>query len=177
MSRLQGWEGVEQLEEITCNVHLMGQVREAVGSLICKLGANLALSSNAGQNRIKTLGQSRVHNWSSVLVEGAKSAAATVQSNGVNLGKASSDDTSSDNSKEALKRIETVRLILSFQYNHFGNIFGIISLISSWTCVNSLRKNGSFIFIGTHSMCKSLGPRTLISLYRILYSNVLTSRA
>jgi len=90
------------------------QVREAVGSLMCKLGANLLLSSSAGQNHIKSLGQSRVHNWSSVLVEGAKSAAATVQSNGVNLGKASSDDTSSDNSKEALKRIETVRFSFFF---------------------------------------------------------------
>lgn len=97
----------------------MVQIREAVGSLMCKLGANLLRSSNAGQNHIKSVGQSRVHNWSSVLVEGAKSAAAIVQSNGVNLGKASSDDT---NSKEALKRIETVRLFLylfSFQQKSF----------------------------------------------------------
>lgn len=89
-------------------------MREAVGSLICKLGANLLSSSQEGQAHIAALRQSSVYNWSSVIVEGTQTAAETILSKGVYLGKSSVDDASSDSSKEALKLVETVRTSSSF---------------------------------------------------------------
>lgn len=87
-----------------CNL----QVREAVGGLICKLGSNLQRSSSEGQIRVMSLEHSKVKDWTKLLVEGAKSAAATIQTKGLILEKSSIDSTSSETSKEALKRIETV---------------------------------------------------------------------
>lgn len=83
--------------------HPAAQVREAVGSLICKLGANLQLSSSEGQARI---GSSRVQDRTlQLLLEGAKSATETIQIKGLNL--ESTKNASGDTSKDALKRIDT----------------------------------------------------------------------
>lgn len=87
--------------------HPAAQVREAVGGLICKLGSNLQRSSSEGQIRVMSLEHSKVKDWTKLLVEGAKSAAATIQTKGLILEKSSIDSTSSETSKEALKRIET----------------------------------------------------------------------
>ncbi|KAG0602531.1 hypothetical protein M758_10G020700 [Ceratodon purpureus] len=86
--------------------HPAAQVRGAVGNLICKLGANLQRSSGEELTRIISNGHSRVQDWTSLLIEGAKSAAETIQTQGLNLD-VSSADASSDTSKKALKRIET----------------------------------------------------------------------
>ena len=93
------------------------QVREAVGSLISKLGANLLSSSQAGQAHIAALRQSSVYDWTSVIVEGTRTAAETILSKGVYLGKSSVDDASSDSSKEALKRVETVSTFFLLHWN------------------------------------------------------------
>lgn len=84
------------------------QVRGAVGSLICKLGANLQRSSSEDLTRIINHEHSRVRDWTSMLIEGARSAAETIQTKGLNLEISPSDNASSDTSKKALKRIETV---------------------------------------------------------------------
>ena len=84
------------------------QVRGAVGNLICKLGANLQRSSSEELTRILSHGYSRVQDWTSLLIEGARSAAETIQTQGLNLETSSADNASSDTSKKALKRIETV---------------------------------------------------------------------
>lgn len=85
-------------------------MREAVGSLICKLGSNLQLSSSEGQGRIGFSGvQDRTLQ---LLLEGAKSATETIQIKGLNL--ESNKNASGDTSKDALKRIDTVPCFQQF---------------------------------------------------------------
>lgn len=83
-------------------------MREAVGSLICKLGANLHRSSSEGQARMISLGHSRVQDWDSVLLKNARSATETIQTKGLDLEISPTKNTSGDTPKQALKRIETV---------------------------------------------------------------------
>jgi proteasome activator subunit 4 len=81
------------------------QVRDAVGGLICKLGANILGSSQVNQGHIMG---SKIKDWSTMLVESAESAVIVIQSKGTaGVSKMCVDDTSSDSSKEALKCIET----------------------------------------------------------------------
>ena len=92
-------------------IYLFLQVRGAVGNLICKLGANLQRSSAEALAGINSQGDSRVQDWTSLLLEGARSAAETIQTQGLNLDVSSADNASSDTSKKALKRIETVNAV------------------------------------------------------------------
>jgi hypothetical protein len=86
-------------------LRLLIQVRDAVGGLICKLGANILGSSQVNQGHIMG---SKIKDWSTMLVESAESAVIVIQSKGTaGVSKMCVDDTSSDSSKEALKCIET----------------------------------------------------------------------
>ncbi len=104
------------------------QVRDAVGGLICKLGANILGSSQVNQGHIMG---SKIKDWSTMLVESAESAVIVIQSKGTaGVSKMCVDDTSSDSSKEALKCIETVMITSpppSFSVSVSLNIWLLVS--------------------------------------------------
>ncbi len=112
-------------------LRLLIQVRDAVGGLICKLGANILGSSQVNQGHIMG---SKIKDWSTMLVESAKSAVIVIQSKGTaGVSKMCVDDTSSDSSKEALKCIETVMI------NSPPPSFSVSVSLNTWLLVSRFR--------------------------------------